>query len=64
MLVVAFATPSAKVKAHEIAKGLVAVLKEDVSGLPWTAADTKKKALEKLELTSVQLGYPDHWKDL
>jgi endothelin-converting enzyme/putative endopeptidase len=56
-------TPAAKAKAREIANGLVAVLKEDVSGLPWMAADTKKKALEKLELMSIQLGYPDHWKD-
>ena len=57
-------TPAAKAKAREIANGLLAVLKEDVSGLPWMAADTKKKALEKLELTSVQAGYPDAWKDL
>jgi putative endopeptidase len=52
-----------KAKAREIANGLVAVLKEDVSGLPWMAADTKKKALEKLELMSIQVGYPDRWKD-
>src|SRR5262249_42917964 len=56
--------PAAKAKAREIANGLLAVLKEDVAGLPWMAADTKKKALEKLELTSVQVGYPDAWKDL
>ncbi|HEX8111996.1 MAG TPA: M13 family metallopeptidase [Kofleriaceae bacterium] len=56
--------PAAKAKAREIADGLLAALKEDVSGLPWMAAETKKKALEKLELMSVQLGYPDHWKDL
>lgn len=57
-------TPKAKAKAREIANGLVAVLKEDVSGLSWMAADTKQKALEKLESMRVQLGYPDHWKDL
>ena len=56
--------PAAKAKAREIANNLLAVLKEDVSGLPWMAADTKKKALEKLELTNVQLGYPDTWSDL
>jgi endothelin-converting enzyme/putative endopeptidase len=56
--------PAAKAKAREIANGLVAVLKEDVSGLPWMAADTKKKALEKLQLMRVQVGYPDAWKDL
>lgn len=56
-------TPAAKAKAKEIAANLVAVLEEDVSGLPWMAPDTKKKALEKLASMSVQLGYPDHWKD-
>jgi len=57
-------TPAAKAKAREIANGLLAVLKEDISGLQWMAADTKKKALEKLELTSIQLGYPDNWKEV
>ena len=56
--------PAAKAKAREIANGLVAVLKEDVSGLPWMAADTRKKALEKLESMRVQLGVPDDWKDV
>jgi putative endopeptidase len=57
-------TPAAKAKAREIANSLVAVLKEDVAGLPWMAPDTKKKALEKLSLMSVQIGYPDAWKDV
>jgi putative endopeptidase len=55
--------PAAKAKAKQIASGLVAVLKDNVSGLAWMAADTKKQALEKLELMSVQIGYPDRWKD-
>jgi putative endopeptidase len=55
--------PAAKAKAKEIANGLLAVLKENVAGSPWMAADTKKKALEKLEMMSVQIGYPDTWKD-
>lgn len=56
--------PAAKAKAREIANQLLAVMKEDLAGLSWMAADTRKKALEKLELTSIQLGYPDQWKDL
>jgi putative endopeptidase len=57
-------TPAAKAKAREIANSLVAGLREDISGLSWMTADTKKKTLEKLESMSIQLGYPDHWKDL
>jgi endothelin-converting enzyme/putative endopeptidase len=56
--------PAAKAKAREITSGLLAVLKEDIAGLPWMTAEAKKMALEKLELTTVQLGYPDHWKDV
>lgn len=56
-------TPAAKAKAKEIANGLVAVMKESVSGLGWMAADTKKKALEKIELMIIEVGYPDDWKD-
>jgi len=55
--------PAAKAKANEIKNNLLAVLKEDVSGLAWMAPDTKQKALAKLDSMSVQLGYPDHWKD-
>jgi len=55
--------PAAKAKAREIADNLRAVMKEDLASLPWMAADTRKKAIEKLELTRFQLGYPDHWKD-
>jgi putative endopeptidase len=55
--------PKAKAKAREISNGLVAVLKEHVATLSWMAPDTKKKALEKLELMTVQIGYPDQWKD-
>ena len=56
--------PAAKAKAREIANGLLAVMKEDLAGLPWMAADTRKKALEKVESMTVQVGYPDSWKDL
>jgi putative endopeptidase len=57
-------TAAAKSKAREIANGLTAALKENVSGLQWMTPDTKKTALQKLDLMSVQLGYPDTWKDL
>jgi endothelin-converting enzyme/putative endopeptidase len=56
--------PAAKTKAREIANGLLAVLKEDVAGVSWMEPDTRKTALEKLDLMSVQVGYPDRWKDL
>lgn len=56
-------TPAAKAKAKEITANLLAVLKANVEGLAWMAPETRKKAVEKLGQTSLQLGYPDRWKD-
>lgn len=55
--------PQAKEKARALSNNLLAVLKERVAGLTWMAADTKAQALAKIASMSVQIGYPDHWKD-
>jgi endothelin-converting enzyme/putative endopeptidase len=55
--------PAARAKAQEIARNLQAALKDDVAAVSWMQSETKKKALEKVAATSVQLGYPDTWKD-
>jgi endothelin-converting enzyme/putative endopeptidase len=56
--------PAAKAKAREIANGLIAVLKWDVAGLSWMTEDTRKAAIEKLDLMNIQIGYPDDWSDV
>ncbi|MGH9424395.1 MAG: M13-type metalloendopeptidase, partial [Thermoanaerobaculia bacterium] len=58
-----FFPPAAKAKAQEIARNLLAVLKEDVAGVSWMGPETKKKALAKVSAMRVELGYPDTWKD-
>lgn len=55
--------PAAKAKAQKIARNLLAVLKDEVAGVPWMTPETKKKALAKVADTRVELGYPDTWKD-
>jgi putative endopeptidase len=55
--------PAAKAKAQEIARNLLAALKDDVAGVQWMEPETKTKALAKVAATSVQFGYPDTWKD-
>ncbi|HET9627325.1 MAG TPA: M13 family metallopeptidase [Kofleriaceae bacterium] len=59
----AYFPPAAKAKAREIVENLRAVETEALRAVPWLAADTKQKALDKLARTSIQVGYPDHWKD-
>ena len=54
---------AAKAKAQDIARHLVAALKDEVAAVPWLAPETKKAALEKLAATDLQMGYPDRWKD-
>lgn len=54
---------AAKAKAREISDSLLAVLAENVAGLSWMAPQTKQVALEKIRSMSVQLGYPERWKD-
>lgn len=54
--------PVAKAKSKEIAQNLLAALKDEVVGVQWMVPETKRKALEKLAATDVQMGYPDKWK--
>ena len=38
-------------------------LDQDIQGLPWMTADTKKQAKVKLEAIRNKIGYPDVWRD-
>ena len=38
-------------------------LGEHISSLEWMSQPTKEKALEKLQVMGVKIGYPDKWKD-
>lgn len=38
-------------------------LAKHISELSWMSAETKSKALEKLSMMKVKIGYPDKWKD-
>jgi putative endopeptidase len=38
-------------------------LDQDISGLPWMTADTKKQAKIKLDAIRNKIGYPDVWRD-
>ena len=40
-----------------------AALEADIAGLAWMSATTKHAALEKLHAITVNIGYPDRWRD-
>jgi putative endopeptidase len=55
--------PQAKSRMESLVQNLIGAYRESITGLEWMGADTKKKALEKLEKFTPKIGYPDKWRD-
>jgi len=54
---------SSKRKMVAMVDNLRAALGEHIRNLDWMSAETKEKALDKLDNFTVKIGYPDKWKD-
>jgi putative endopeptidase len=55
--------PSSKLKAQEIVANLRAQIRDQIAAAAWMEPATKKKSLDKLMATDIQVGYPDSWRD-
>lgn len=55
--------PEAKAKAEKMIKNIIAAFQDRIMNLEWMSADTKKKAVEKLDKFTVKIAYPDEWED-
>ncbi|MFN0204591.1 MAG: M13 family metallopeptidase [Bacteroidia bacterium] len=55
--------PEAKERMNKMVASLQAVFKERIQNLDWMSAETKTKAIQKLEKFLVKVGYPDKWRD-
>ncbi|GET23688.1 M13 family metallopeptidase [Prolixibacter sp. NT017] len=53
-----------KEKLLEIGHAIKKVYAERIKNLDWMTEGTKKKALHKLDVMIMKVGYPDKWKDL
>ncbi len=53
--------PSTKDRMQEIVSNLKKAYRERIQNLTWMEPETKQRALEKLEVLEVQVGYPDEW---
>jgi len=53
-----------KEKLQQIGNDIKTVYAERIQKLDWMSDATKKKALNKLNLMIMKVGYPDKWKDL
>jgi putative endopeptidase len=55
--------PQSKAKMEELVGQLKLALRGRIENLTWMTADTRARALEKLDLFGVKIGYPDKWRD-
>jgi predicted metalloendopeptidase len=52
-----------KQRMLKMVNALEAALGDDIQGLDWMTAETKKQAEAKLQAISNKIGYPDQWRD-
>lgn len=55
--------PEAKMKAEKMIKNIFLAFENRINNLPWMSAETKNKAIAKLQKSQIKIGYPDKWKD-
>lgn len=55
--------PNAKERMLTMVNNLQTVYKNRIEQLDWMSAETKQKALEKLQAFMKKIGYPDKWED-
>jgi len=55
--------PEAKKKAEDMIANVIEAFKERIQKLDWMGDTTKVKAIQKLDMFTVKIGYPDKWKD-
>ncbi|GAA1996353.1 M13 family metallopeptidase [Microbacterium ulmi] len=55
--------PAAKVAMDELVANLVEAYRQSITGLEWMSAETRERALAKLDAFTPKIGYPVTWKD-
>ena len=55
--------PDSKASMEELVDQIKHALRGRIENLSWMTPQTKAKALEKLDLFGVKIGYPDKWRD-
>lgn len=55
--------PEAKATAKEMVDNILVAMEARINNVDWMTAETKVKAIEKLNSFNVKIGYPDKWKD-
>ena len=53
----------AKDKAYKMIRNVMRAYELRINNLTWMSADTKTKAIQKLNSLTIKIGYPDKWRD-
>jgi putative endopeptidase len=55
--------PAAKQRMQELVANLIEAYRDEIRSLDWMSAETRKRALEKLDKFTPKIGYTDKWRD-
>jgi putative endopeptidase len=55
--------PASKARVEELVGDVKRAMRARIENLSWMSPGTKARALEKLDLFAVKIGYPDKWRD-
>lgn len=55
--------PESKAQVEELVGHLIEAYRRDITTLDWMSAETKERALGKLDAFTPKIGYPDTWRD-
>jgi putative endopeptidase len=55
--------PGARERMDVLVASLIEAYRQSIEGLEWMGADTRRRALEKLEKFTPKIGYPVRWRD-
>ncbi len=56
-------SPEAKADVEEMIHEFIDIYKARIQALDWMSAETKAKAIRKLDTMQIKVGYPDEWDD-
>ena len=54
---------SSKARMDELIANLIEAYRQSITALSWMGEDTKRQALDKLDLFTPKIGHPDNWRD-
>jgi putative endopeptidase len=55
--------PAAKARALAMVQNVKLTLRDDIATLDWMTAQTRERAVAKLDAFGLKIGYPDKWRD-